>query len=162
MKKKQTSAGTLSNNIFRTRSVVLIIATVTVLSGLYFAGESSKSGTAFSQQNSIQDKSKKKRFRATRDLIIDETTGTPRKPTERELDELLSTLEKLANTSTEGLQEYPLENGGYGMDLQGRFQGVFLSRPKPDGNLEIKCVFTFEEGLEFLGVVEESAGTSGS
>ena len=162
MKKKSTSAGTLSKKILRTRSMVLIIATVAVLTSLYFAGESSRSGTAFSQQNSVQDKSKKKRFRATRNLIVDETTGAQRKPTEKELEDLLATLEKLANTSTEGLQEYPLESGGYGMDLQGRFQGVFLSRPKSDGNLEIKCVFTFEEGLEFLGIVEETSGTSGS
>ena len=160
--KKKSSARSASQRRNRTRLVILTTIALVVLSGLYLIGERSESGTTFSQQSRTDEHSpSQKKFRATRNLVIDEATGNPRKPTDAELDQLLATLEKLANTSTEGLREYPLEKGGYGMDLQGRFQGVFLSRPRPDGTLEIKCVFTFEEGLEFLGIVEDSTGTSG-
>jgi hypothetical protein len=28
-----------------------------------------------------------------------------------------------------------------------------LARPRADGSIETRCVFTFEEGAEFLGLV---------
>jgi cell division protein FtsL len=151
-----------SDGRFNGRLVLLMLVAAVVLVGLYVVSEQSDSGKVFSQRNNAaSSKQKGKKYRATRNLIIDQVTGEQRKPTEAELTQLISTIENLANTSSEGLQEYPLDGGGYGMDLQGRFQGVFLSRPRSDGSLEVKCVFTFEEGIEFLGIVEDTAATSG-
>ncbi len=117
--KKKSSARSVSQRRNRTRLVILTTIALVVLSGLYLIGERSESGTTFSQQSRTDEHSpSQKKFRATRNLVIDEATGNPRKPTDAELDQLLATLEKLANTSTEGLREYPLEKGGYGMDLQ--------------------------------------------
>ena len=143
------------------RLILLAIIVIGVLAGIYFVGEKSDSGTVFSQQNNWSaNRQQEKKYRATRNLVIDEVSGEPRMPTDAELDKLLSTLKTLANTSTEGLEERPLEGGGYSLDLQGRFQGVFLSRPRPDGTPEIKCVFSFEEGIQFLGIVEDTASDS--
>jgi len=162
MKKKKVSGRSKSDGRFNGRLVLLTLVAVAVMVGLYVVSEQSDSGKVFSQRNNATfNKQKGKKYRATRNLIIDEVTGEQRKPTEAELTQLISTIENLANTSSEGLQEYPLEGGGYGMDLQGRFQGVFLARPRSDGSMEVKCVFTFEEGIEFLGLVEETVVTSG-
>ena len=43
------------------------------------------------------------------------------------------------------------------MSLDGSLQGVILARPNADGSYETKCVFTFEEGAEFLGLVADDA-----
>jgi hypothetical protein len=43
------------------------------------------------------------------------------------------------------------------MDLDGGFNGVVLARPNGDGTWETKCVFTLEEGAEFLGIVEDDS-----
>ena len=37
------------------------------------------------------------------------------------------------------------------------FGGVLLARPNDDGTWETKCVFTLEEGAEFLGIVVDDA-----
>ena len=42
-----------------------------------------------------------------------------------------------------------------GLDLAGGFAGVLLARPTGDGKWETRCVFTVEEGAEFLGLVED-------
>jgi hypothetical protein len=42
------------------------------------------------------------------------------------------------------------------VDLGGGFGGVMLARPAADGSWETLCVFTFEEGAAFLGLVEAS------
>jgi hypothetical protein len=161
MKKQQKVSSRSKVGQTKPRLMLLALVVGAVLAGIYFVNEKSESGTVFSQQtNRAQGKQKGKKYRATRNLVIDEVTGEPRMPSDAELDKLLTTLQTLANTSTEGLQEYPLEGGGYGMDLQGRFQGVFLSRPRPNGTPEIKCVFSFEEGIEFLGIVEDNASDS--
>lgn len=157
MKKKQSTGRTESSRGFNIRVFIVAFVALGVLGALYIVGEQSNSGTVFSQQNSFsKEKQKAKKYRATRNFVVDKVTGEARKPTDAELEQVLESLEKLANTSLEGLEEYPLEGGGYGVDLQGRFQGVFLARPKSDGTLEVRCVFTFEEGLEFLGIVEDT------
>jgi hypothetical protein len=43
--------------------------------------------------------------------------------------------------------------GGVTAKLDKAFGGVVLARPKADGSIETRCVFTFEEGAEFLGLV---------
>jgi hypothetical protein len=50
-----------------------------------------------------------------------------------------------------------LANGATVIDLDGGFGGVLLGRPNGDGTWETKCVFTLEEGAEFLGLVEDES-----
>jgi hypothetical protein len=45
------------------------------------------------------------------------------------------------------------DTGGVTAKLDKAFGGVVLARPKADGSFETRCVFTFEEGAEFLGLV---------
>ncbi len=99
----------------------------------------------------------KKRYKATRPIVVDQQTGQLRMPTKDEIDEAVQSLATLAKRSTEGLRQSSLANGTVTVDLDGGFGGVMLARPNADGTWETKCVFTFEEGAEFLGVVEDDS-----
>ena len=99
---------------------------------------------------------KQKRYTATRPLVIDQTTGRARMPTESELAATVASLATLANRESAGLSQSSAVGGGIAVDLGGGFGGVMLARPAADGSWETLCVFTFEEGAAFLGLVEAS------
>jgi hypothetical protein len=95
----------------------------------------------------------KKSYVATREIILDKTTGKLRKPTAQETFEMVSQLQSLTNRSTDDLVQVQHPNGTVSMDLKGRFGGVVLGRANADGTTEVRCVFTMEEAEEFLGLV---------
>jgi len=51
----------------------------------------------------------------------------------------------------------PQASGAVTVDLEGGFGGVLLARPGEDGVWETRCVFTIEEGADFLGLVVDDA-----
>lgn len=97
-----------------------------------------------------------KKFKATRPFVVDQQNGQPRMPTQEEIDQVVSNLAELANTP-ENLPSTSGANGGVTVDLGGGFGGVMLARPGSDGGFETKCVFSLEEGAEFLGLVEDTS-----
>jgi len=97
-----------------------------------------------------------KRFKGTRPIVVDKQTGQQRLPNQEEVDEVVASLSVLANRP-ENLPQTPAAAGGVSVDLEGGFGGVMLGRPNPDGSWETKCVFTFSEGAEFLGLVEDNS-----
>lgn len=99
---------------------------------------------------------KQKRYTATRPLVVDQRTGRARMPTEGELAATVTSLATLASRETAGLTQSSAVGGGIAVDLGGGFGGVMLARPAADGSWETLCVFTFEEGAAFLGLVEAS------
>ena len=76
---------------------------------------------------------------------------------QQEIDEMVDNLATLAKRPVEGLQQASVESGGVAVDLDGGYAGVILARPTTEGGWETRCVFTFEEGAEFLGIVEENS-----
>src|SRR5262245_30041552 len=111
------------------------------------------SPTAPAQEN----QGRGKKYVATRAITVDAQTGTLRLPTAEETQALVDSLVAMTNRSTEGLQVKTAANGTKSVDLDGRFQSVMLARPNADGTSETKCVATFEEAAEFLGLVEDKA-----
>jgi len=109
---------------------------------------------ASAQQNQPQQK---KKYTATRAIVVDSQSGAVRMPTAQETQELVDNLVTLTNRSTEGLQITTLPNGTQAVNLENRFQSVMLTRPNPDGTSEIRCVTTFEEAADFLGLVEDKS-----
>ena len=96
------------------------------------------------------------KFKATRDIAVDSVTGKFRKPNAAEIKKLVGDLRSMtkhpvatAMTSTAG------DTGGITAKLDGQFGGVVLARPRADGSFETRCVFTFEEGAAFLGLVAD-------
>ena len=97
-----------------------------------------------------------KRYKATRAIVVDKQNGQRRMPNQEEIDQVVSSLSELANRP-ENLPETQTTGGAVLVDLEGGYGGVMLARPSDDGNWETKCVFTFEEGAEFLGLVEDTS-----
>ena len=97
-----------------------------------------------------------KRYKATRPLVVDRQTGQARLPNQEEVDETVASLSALANRP-EDLPQVAAAGGGISLDLEGGFGGVMLARPNADGTWETRCVFTFAEGAEFLGLVEDNS-----
>ncbi len=140
----------LSKAFPRTIIAILVgaiaIVSITVLSlGRINSSNSVQASTTMPNQ---------KRYKATRPLVVDRQTGQARLPNQEEVDQTVATLSVLANRP-ESLPEAPAAAGGIAVDLEGGFGGVMLARPNEDGTWETRCVFTFAEGAEFLGLVEE-------
>jgi hypothetical protein len=95
-----------------------------------------------------------KKYKATREIVVDKQTGQRRLPTQEEIDEVVANLSQLANRP-EDLPSTQGAGGAVAVDLAGGYNGVLLGRPTDEGGFETKCVFTFEEGAEFLGLVED-------
>ena len=95
-----------------------------------------------------------RKYKGTRAIVVDKQSGQRRLPTQEEVDEVVSNLSQLASRP-EDLPSTQSAGGGETVDLQGGYGGVMLARPTEDGTFETKCVFTFEEGAEFLGLVED-------
>jgi hypothetical protein len=106
--------------------------------------------------NSKSSNAAPKKFKATRAIVVDKQSGQRRMPNQEEIDEVVGNLSQLANRP-ENLPESAGTDGAIIADLEGGFGGVMLARPSDDGNWETKCVFTFEEGAEFLGLVEDNS-----
>ena len=61
-------------------------------------------------------------------------------------------ISSLVPRPVEEAQERTVSSGAIAVSLDGG--GVVLARPNGDGTFETRCVFTFEEGADFLGLVE--------
>lgn len=94
------------------------------------------------------------KFTATRAIAVDSATGKFRKPSAAETEQLVAEL-KAMTRQPEALEmkSTARNTGGITAKLDKAFGGVVLARPRADGSLETRCVFTFEEGAEFLGLV---------
>ena len=107
-------------------------------------------GTADALDNSVK-------YKATRAITVDSATGKLRKPTASEIDKLVSDLRSMTRQPVATAMVSTARNtGGVTAKLDKAFGGVMLARPRADGSFETRCVFTFEEGAEFLGLVADA------
>src|SRR5687767_8001182 len=94
------------------------------------------------------------KYTATRAIAMDSATGKYRKPNAAELQKLVAELEALTRQPVAtAMISTAHDTGGVTAKLDKAFGGVVLARPRADGSIETRCVFTFEEGAEFLGLV---------
>jgi hypothetical protein len=100
---------------------------------------------------------KSRSYKATRAFVVDKDTGAARMPTQQEVDDVVANLATLGQRATETLPQSSHASGAEIVGLDGGFGGMLLARPTQDGTWETKCVFTLEEGAEFLGLVVDEA-----
>ena len=136
MKKRQ------KRSAVRTLVVAAIALIVAMMVGL---------GTLGAQQ----PQGKAKKYKGTRAIIVDSNTGQLRLPTQEEVDQAVKGISSLVVKPVEEAQERTLSSGAVAVSLDG--SGVVLARPNGDGTFETRCVFSFEEGAEFLGLVEDES-----
>lgn len=97
------------------------------------------------------------KFTATRAIAMDSATGKFRKPNAAEIEKLVADLKAMTRQpAASAMSRTPRNTGGVTATLDGQFGGVVLARPRGDGSIETRCVFTFEEGAEFLGLVADA------
>jgi hypothetical protein len=135
--RKQGHAG------FPTLKLAIVVGLIAVVSLGVFLMSGAKSSNAA-----------QKRYKATREIVVDKQTGQRRMPTQEEIDQTVANLSELAKRP-EDLPETQGVGNAIVADLAGGYGGVMLVRPTADGNWETQCVFTFEEGADFLGLVED-------
>lgn len=94
------------------------------------------------------------KFTATRAIALDSATGRFRRPNSAEIEKLVADLKAMTRQPVATAMMSTARNtGGITAKLDKAFGGVMLARPRADGSMETRCVFTFEEGAEFLGLV---------
>jgi hypothetical protein len=94
------------------------------------------------------------RYIATRAITMDSATGKFRKPNAAEIEQMVAELEAMTRQPVAtAMVRTAHDTGGITAKLDKDFGGVMLARPRADGSYETRCVFTFEEGAEFLGLV---------
>jgi hypothetical protein len=130
------------------RTVIAIAIGVIALASIVVFSMGSKS--------SVSVYASQKRYKGTRPIVVDQQTGQRRLPNQAEIDEVVANLSQLASRP-EDLSQTQIANGAVTVDLAGGYGGVMLGRPNEDGTWETKCVFTFQEGADFLGLVEDNS-----
>jgi hypothetical protein len=128
------------------------IAGIFIGIGIFTFPQSSNTVTAAQPQPTPKNN---KKFIATKKIVIDKETKELRKPTQEEVNKLVVELETLTKRPTENLETTTLAGGGEAVNLDNGYAGVIISRPNSDGNADTKCVFSFEEAAEFLGLEED-------
>jgi hypothetical protein len=138
-------------------ALMTLLGAVVAIFGVFIALAAAGPSKSAAAATNPAPQAPQKRYKATHPIIVDRQTGQLRMPTRQEIDELVGNLATLANRPTEGLQQTSVANGGVAIDVGGGYGGVMLARPNDDGTWETKCVFTFEEGAEFLGITEDNS-----
>lgn len=73
-------------------------------------------------------------------IAIDPVTGQYRQPTPEEAMILAEGLKSILNDSSEGLDEIAMPEGGFAVDLEDRFQNVFVAFLQPEGDVTHDCL----------------------
>lgn len=97
-------------------------------------------------------------------VAIDAKSGKLRKPTQEEIDTLVSGMK--LNDSAVGLKATRVGNGSVVMDLEGRFENATIAKINPDGTLSMSCVNNAKDAEAFLKAdttkaKQPKAGTTG-
>src|SRR5688500_18035515 len=135
-----------SVRLLRITLVILLAAAAAISVAALSLGRTNSSTHVFASQKS---------YKATRPIVVDQQTGQARMPNQQEIDSTVESLATLAKRP-EDLPQAPGAEGGISIDLEGGYGGVMLARPNDNGGWETRCVFTFDEGAEFLGIVEDT------
>ena len=140
-----------SSKSFSRTLIAILIGAIAVVSLAVLSLGSTNSSSRVQASTTMPNQ---KRFKGTRPIVVDSQTGQRRLPSQEEVDQTVASLSELAKRP-ENLPQASAAGGGVSIDLEGGYGGVMLARPNEDGTWETRCVFTFEEGAEFLGLVEE-------
>lgn len=151
MKKvKHTAAKTPRRSSNGKAALAVFFAIALVVTGIVIFTNSSETA----RKASAQSDNAQKKYRGSRRVIKDESTGEVRLPTETEIAKMVADLTELTRQPETGT-EMPSQNGGVVVEIGEGFGGTMLFRANPDGTSEMRCVFSLAEGLEFFGLVED-------
>ncbi len=153
------SSSTMKNKkrFSKPTSFIILGAVIAALIGIATLAFTESPTNVVALAQSQETRKGNKKYIATKNIVADRETGRLRKPTDKELNELVDNLRTMTKRPTENLESVSAAGGGVAIDLDGGFAGTMLARPNADGTFETRCVFTFEEAAEFLGLVEDNS-----
>ncbi len=154
--KESSNTGKNKKRFSKLTSFIIMGAVIAALIGIGTLIFSESPTNVVVSAQSQQTRKGDKRYIPTKNIVVDRETGRMRKPNDKELNELVDNLRTMTKRD-ENLESVSLPNGGVALDLDGGFGGTMLARPNADGTFETKCVFTFEEAAEFLGLEEDNS-----
>ena len=143
----------LGKKVFSRTIIAVVVVAIAAVSITVLSFAISNSSTSVQASTNVTNQTRQTRYKATRPLVADPQTGKLRLPNQKEINQTIESLKVLANRP-ENLPQALTTDGAVVSDLEGGFGGVMLARPNSDGTWETKCVFTLEEGTNFLGLIE--------
>lgn len=88
-------------------------------------------------------------------ILVDETTGKTRRPSVAETENLVRGLRQMFARTAPAMT--PAAKGqGLRMSVDGGIPNVVVARATADGQMETRCVQTFDEAVQFLGLVPQT------
>jgi hypothetical protein len=141
----------------RAARVLAPLAAVVLVVGLWVALTHASGQGRIKTPKAAPQSQAGKTYVPTREITVDKQTGKVRKPTAEETQELVASLSSMLSRSTEGLTARTLPDGARQVTLEGRFAPVAIARPRADGTMEVRCVTSFDEAADFLGLVESGS-----
>ena len=93
----------------------------------------------------------------SRAIIFDATTKSLRKPNAKEVAQMVDSLRTLTSKPKSFLTPRVQSTGARQAVLEGELANVIVARATANGGVETRCVQTFEEAAEFLGLVMTSS-----
>ena len=95
----------------------------------------------------------------SRAIIFDPSTKSLRKPTENEVAQMVDSLRKMTTSKPKSFLTPRVQSAGGARQavMEGELANVIIARSAADGSTETRCVQTFEEAAEFLGLVMTSS-----
>lgn len=147
---------------------VLVVCAVAVCSALLgaqaYAGAKMISGNPRAEKVNAANAARRiaaqsaarEKWTGTKAIIFDAETKSLRKPTAVEVAQMVQSLRQLT-TRPARISPKLAANGVQQGDISGAFAQVLVARARLDGSVETKCVQTFDEAAEFLGLQPEAA-----
>lgn len=133
------------------RAGVLVALTAVATAPSALAQSGGKHKPASQRQNYFQTASGPVVYVPMKATILDPGPDKARKLTADEVDELMVTLKPLQQPSA-SVAAARRAGGPTSVTLDGRFEYALLARAAADGTYETKCVGSFAEAVEFLGL----------
>jgi len=97
------------------------------------------------------------RWVGTKAIIFDPSTRSLRKPTQLEVFQMVRSIQQLTTRPAKAIKGTIASNGTTRQgSINGAFATIILGRARVDGSVETRCVQTFEEATEFLGLVDQT------
>jgi hypothetical protein len=134
----------------------IILATATMVAAIARTNVAASSSAVIATDQGPQTApGQQKKYKATRAIVRDTQTGELRLPTTEELKQTVDSLASLTHQDVAAAVATPTTVTGLSALNISPAAGVFVARPNEDGTMETQCVFTFEEAVAFLGIVED-------
>lgn len=148
--------------IRRVLVVCAVVGSSALLAAQAYAGAKMISGSPRAEKVNAANVSRRiasqsaarEKWTGTKAIIFDAETKSLRKPTAAEVAQMVQSLRQLTTKPARISPKMAANGVSQQGDISGAFAQVLVARSRADGSVETKCVQTFDEAAQFLGLEE--------